>query len=62
MIKPRENVHEGDLSPFFHPAMGLKTINGRRSTAFLALSRNFDLNGEAGPAKAKQNNPIILPA
>jgi hypothetical protein len=33
-----------------------------RSTAFSTSSRNFDLNGEARTAKAKQNSPIILPA
>jgi hypothetical protein len=29
------------------------------STAFSASSRNFDLNGEARTARAKQNSPII---
>jgi len=37
----------------------LKTINRCRSAAFSTSSRNFDLNGEAKTAKAKQNNPII---
>src|SRR6267378_739700 len=40
----------------------LKTINCCRSTAFSASSRNFDLNGEARTARAKQSSPIIPPA
>jgi hypothetical protein len=34
----------------------------RRSTAFSASSRNFDLNGEHRTATAKQSSPIIVPA
>ncbi|HWZ38625.1 MAG TPA: hypothetical protein VNY08_10025, partial [Bradyrhizobium sp.] len=30
--------------------------------AFSASSRSFDLNGEAGTDRAKQNSPIIPPA
>lgn len=38
------------------------TIAAIHTTAFSASSRNFDLNGEARIARAKQNNPIIPPA
>jgi hypothetical protein len=34
----------------------------RRSTAFSASSRNFDLNGEARTASTKHSSPIIPPA
>jgi hypothetical protein len=34
----------------------------RRSAAFSASSRNFDLNGEVRTARTKQNSPIIPPA
>jgi hypothetical protein len=46
------------LCPFMRGELG----PAMRSTAFSALSRNFDLNSEATTARTEQSSLIISPA